>query len=438
MAQDDSDHDGDTQSQPDESAPDLSGPIRIATNDPGIEAAVETPSAWKLHPDATVCVQTTRMSEPTQFASPGVRTVVVEDQSKSHHGENRGTSEDGRGDRAEARVHERVPAKNAGRDNDDQRNRPSPRQQPSLMKHLLITASVALTCGVLGAMGFSYFFGSKSGGASPDHSKATSNSNSQKKSGPQKNEAGGESKQDAEGSIAQSSSSLPGFTSAQDADTLKQQILGLMQRIDQLHERVDRMSRPRDETPPVLQTMQIKLGDLTHAVEELSTQSAKVRRIDARLETFQEELKILGARIDEAQPDAIEGRTSGIVPSRRTGLPRVMRTDRMADNPTLDLGTELLERGQYASAREIFLRLQLSQSDDARVWYLSALAEGLTSGDWSGQAKRLAERGLECERTGHPSTASIDAALAMPTAMKGTDWLASLRRNVFGVIESRK
>jgi predicted Zn-dependent protease len=117
--------------------------------------------------------------------------------------------------------------------------------------------------------------------------------------------------------------------------------------------------------------------------------------------------------------------------------PATTATGRMEDpgpdNPTMDLGIHLLERGQYASAREVFLRLQVAQPNDARVWYLSALAEGLTGGDWDGAAKRLAEKGLECERAGHPSTARIDAALATRTPIKGEDWIASLRRRVLSV-----
>ncbi len=99
----------------------------------------------------------------------------------------------------------------------------------------------------------------------------------------------------------------------------------------------------------------------------------------------------------------------------------------------MDLGISLLERGQYATAREVFLRLQAAQANDARVWYLSALAEGLTSGDWKGEARKLAERGLECERAGHPSTAQVDAALATRTPIKGQDWIASLRSRILSV-----
>jgi hypothetical protein len=104
----------------------------------------------------------------------------------------------------------------------------------------------------------------------------------------------------------------------------------------------------------------------------------------------------------------------------------------------LELGISLLERGQFASACEIFQRLQVAATNDARVWYLSALAEGLTSGDWDGLAKRLAEKGLERERAGTPSTAQIDTALATRTSTKGESWIASLRRRILGVNDSGK
>jgi hypothetical protein len=136
---------------------------------------------------------------------------------------------------------------------------------------------------------------------------------------------------------------------------LKEQIMDLMQRIDRMGERIDRMSRPKDETPPELRTMQIKMGELAREMDEVASLPAQVRHYDNRL---------------------------------------------------------------------------VAQPDDARVWYLSAPAEGPTSGNWDGEAKRLAEKGLECERAGHPSTARIDAAPATHTPIKGEDWIASLRRRV--------
>lgn len=122
----------------------------------------------------------------------------------------------------------------------------------------------------------------------------------------------------------------------------------------------------------------------------------------------------------------------------RSPSPRPTRSSsRSSSNPTTDLGIGWLARGQYATAREVFLRPLVAQPDDARVWYLSAMAEGLTSGDWDGEARRFAEKGLECERAGHPSTAQIDAALATRTPIKGEDWIASLRRRFLSASNGR-
>ena len=62
------------------------------------------------------------------------------------------------------------------------------------------------------------------------------------------------------------------------------------------------------------------------------------------------------------------------------------------------------------------------------MWYFGALAAGLTSGDWNGEAKQFVEKGIERERAGTPPTAQIDAALTTRTPIEGEPWLNSLRR----------
>ena len=64
-----------------------------------------------------------------------------------------------------------------------------------MMKSFLITASVALVCGVIGAMGYAYFFGPKSKGSSSEESQGKSDSGSTKDSGPEKKSGSGESKE---------------------------------------------------------------------------------------------------------------------------------------------------------------------------------------------------------------------------------------------------
>ena len=102
-----------------------------------------------------------------------------------------------------------------------------------MIKNLLITASVALVCGVIGAMGYSHFFGPKSKGSSPDQSQGKSDSGSKNEPGPKEKSGGGESKE-RKGSNAQASTtnSIPSVSSAKDADMVKQQINELSQRVD--------------------------------------------------------------------------------------------------------------------------------------------------------------------------------------------------------------
>ena len=47
---------------------------------------------------------------------------------------------------------------------------------------------------------------------------------------------------------------------------------------------------------------------------------------------------------------------------------------------------------------------------DARVWYYSALANGLITRVWEGKTERLFDKGVERERAGDPTSEEIDAA----------------------------
>ena len=160
-------------------------------------------------------------------------------------------------------------------------------------------------------------------------------------------------------SNSRGASSIPGFTAADDADTLKKQIADLMQRVDGLSARVDRMTRPKDETPPVLHTMQIKMAELARVMDEAASHPAKVRYYENRLETMQEEIKTLRRPIESLTGGRVEG--FNLVPWRRRPQKDAAAppaTDNQAESPTMELGITLLERGQYASAREVFLRLE--------------------------------------------------------------------------------
>ena len=81
--------------------------------------------------------------------------------------------------------------------------------------------------------------------------------------------------------------------------------------------------------------------------------------------------------------------------------------------------------GMVEEARRI--RFGRSFPDDARVWYFTALANGLTSKKWTGETEELVTRGIERERYGTPPAADIDAAFSGLTRTNGKDWLAYYR-----------
>ena len=126
-------------------------------------------------------------------------------------------------------------------------------EQPSMMTNLLITAAVALICGVIGAMGYSHFFGPKPGEASSSQSKTEAGSN--KESGAKSKSGGGSDTESAKesGTQASTASAIPGVSSAQEVDELKQQIRNLNQKIDRLGERVDRLQQLLSLAVPLLQ-----------------------------------------------------------------------------------------------------------------------------------------------------------------------------------------
>ncbi len=213
-------------------------PITIDTADPVIDKVVEHPSDRKLHPDATISVETTQVSESDLLAATGVRTVFAD----KKHGNSQDRPQEQNG-----------PSKNRGEEREDQHDNDqgpdqedrgedrSRQQRPSMMKNLLITAGVALVCGVIGAMGYAYFFGPKSAGPRSEQSQGKSDSSSKKDSGSKEKSGGGESKKSGKASNTQASTtnSMPGVSSANDADMLKQQIKDLSRRVDHLRERVD-------------------------------------------------------------------------------------------------------------------------------------------------------------------------------------------------------
>ena len=180
---DESQHQGDEHSQTGEPPHEAPAPITIDTADPVIDKVVEHPSDRKLHPDATISVETTQVSESDLLAATGVRTVFAD----KKHGNSQDRPQDQNG-RSKNRGGQEAHQQDADRggDQEDRGDDRSRQQQPSMMKSILITAGVALVCGVIGAMGYAYFFGPKSKGSSSEGPQGKSDSSSKKESGPER------------------------------------------------------------------------------------------------------------------------------------------------------------------------------------------------------------------------------------------------------------
>ncbi len=470
---------------------DSADPITITTSDPAIESSVEHTSDWKIHPDSTLSIQTTQAHEPNPLYVVGVRKVVHEDREsrpggqrqdgdkagdrsnkgnqsqadksgeKGHSGgatddqkkqggdQNRkdegdaegkdGSSKKGQASGDQKRKSENTQDGGSGqkkdrgqahdqkKDGDDQRRGQQNQKQPSLMKSLLMTAGIATVCGLVGAFGYSYFAGGGKNSGEQEKGQSDSKSGSSKSS---KSSSGGESQQGSnESGEGQSGAGTKvALIPAKEIGTLNQQLVDLMVRVDRLGERVDRIVRPNDETPPIIKSLQMEIGEIFHELDKLATVGEKVLQHGSRLEILQREIQVLRSRLDSSTPSISKGlveKSEAINPSEP--LP-VVNQQSSAQTDTLEQGLRLLEQGQYDSARREFQRLEATLAGDARVWYFAALAVGLASGDWNDEAKDLAERGIECERAGTPSSGVVDSTLATRGPAEGKAWLNALRR----------
>ncbi len=254
-------------------------------------------------------------------------------QDQNGQGKNRGVQQ--------AREHDH----DRSRDQEDRVDDRSRRQQPSMMKNLLITAGVSLVCGVIGAMGYAHFFGPKSEGSSSDQAQGESDSGSKNESGSKEKSTGGEGKESGKesNSRALTTNSIPGVSLTKDADMLEQQIKDLSRRVNNLRERVDGVTQPTDATPPALRTMQVKMSKLAHEMAEVSAVPAAFRHYDKRLETLKEELKTLRARIGPAQADSTGGRIPSLTPLAGIAAPASPTGGSKASKPT-DQGASRPER----------------------------------------------------------------------------------------------
>lgn len=480
------------------------GAATVNTSDPVVNSGGERQSRWNEHPERSVTLETNPVESATPSAPIGEPRDVVESDAvrpadrrePQRGGERRLQNDDQRGEQGQKRLekprhnkhgeqkkrhqedsrdkhkraseerdehkHDRHERDRDDRDHHDHHHRPHKKKKhkhhdravPAATspgwKTLLITGVLALVCGVAGAWGYSYFAGDSSksdddksqtsGGKSGDDQSGGKTQGGKSGGGKDKSGAGSSDTGDQTASPRQ----IPTFTSADDADTLKKQIKHLDDRIDRLAQRIDRVTTPEEETPPVLRTLQIQMSDLAKEVDEVANLPSQVHQLEQRLASVAEQMKTIRARrasssasFDAGEPS--DDKQTSLVGNAPLGdsadddgaaPPAPIDDDTGVADATLDLAIGLFQEGQFTQARQVLVRLQRSRPQDARVWYYSALTNGLTTGVWDGETKMLLDKAIKRERAGTPSTAQVDAALAGLKAEQGKSWLARQRQQV--------
>jgi hypothetical protein len=229
-------------------------------------------------------------------------------------------------------------------------------------------------------------------------------------------------------------------------------------KLDRLQSQVDHLPKPNPQ--PDLEPLNRKLSvvdDLNRklsVVDDLNRKLSVVDDLSKKLDSLTTRINSLSERTDQyggkfaalmAHLDGVHKQVAGLrneMVAAKDAEKAAGKVDtsvaRASAEPSREAGqtksshlapgVELFERRQYKEASEFFNNLVKTKPDDARVWYYAALARGLATQDWKGEAERLVIEGIEREKAGKLEKSLIDSAFAGLTPETGKDWLAYFRR----------
>jgi hypothetical protein len=176
--------------------------------------------------------------------------------------------------------------------------------------------------------------------------------------------------------------------------------------------------------PSDLAPLRKRIDGLVEESQKLSPLPASFQSLRQRVDALDKGLGSLRTEV-AAVPKQLDASLNAL---KETMVARPAPDHASPTDTARDLGAALFREGKYVAAREVFLALVKSDPNDARLWYFAALANGLTSGDWTGESDRMVRRGLACEQRGSPKRADIDAQFATITKEQGKDWLDEWRK----------
>ena len=181
---------------------------------------------------------------------------------------------------------------------------------------------------------------------------------------------------------------------------------------------------PAPPVPPDLAPLRTRIDALVEESRKISPLPATFQSLRQRVDVLDKGLNALRTEV-AAVPKQLDESLKAL---KGAMAPRPAPDPVSAIDVARDLGAALFREGKYPAAREVFLMLVRNYRDDARLWYFAALANGLTSGDWTGESERLVRRGLACEQAGTPKRPDIDAQFTALTREQGKDWLEEWRK----------
>ena len=211
--------------------------------------------------------------------------------------------------------------------------------------------------------------------------------------------------------------------------------------LKKLTDRVDQMTAD-------LQTAQKQINDRPDFTPELKMQRDRVDALDRSLAVFPAQMDSIRQKLDTvtkiedsssaSQVDAMDKRLTDLAKSVQTlrnspSSPANMNHtvgDLKVDGLAMDKAVEFYQNKKWAEAKDAFTKLQSIFPNDATVWYYSALTNGFSTGEWLGETERLVNVGLEKEKLGEPSSATIDASFSGLTPATGQNWLAEYRKRI--------
>ena len=384
----------------------------ISTDDPDVVDPMARSRREIPEPEATTVAETSAMTHSEQTQVPRAAALhTIEPKTR-----NQGEKKDSNSSRPQTRSNETSDRSRRERDRDDRDDRDEPVLKRSWAATAIMAAVAGLLIGSGAILGYNYMAGSKSDDSGNDSGSQAKGGDSQKK-GDSKSKKGGESKKSDSGKNS-SGNDTPGMTDSSDSQDLRKQIEQLSERLDQMHQRMDSMSQPRNQTPPDLTTLQNKVGEISRQVSDIGDFHSKVNQLEQRLEMMQQDVKMVREQVANARNGVGQATAPRITdinkevailtrPASPAAPPSAPSEASGGGDSVLSEGISLFKDGKYPAAGDIFRKLQMSHSNDPRVWYLSALTFGLNTQDWNRGAMALLEKGVEREKNGSSSINKI-------------------------------